>query len=79
MERLRYVARAGAVDPALIVAETVDALVGLRPAASELVPLCRNLVERHLTCAPLWWLCAHLLAKPDAIAHAWDFAEQLCR
>ena len=28
------------------------------------MPLCRNLVERNPTCGPLWWLCAHLLAKP---------------
>ena len=66
MERLRHVARSGGVDPAIVVAETVEALTGLGPAPSELVPLCRNLVERNPTCGPLWWLCAHLLAKPES-------------
>ena len=63
MERLRYVARSGGVDPAMIVAETVDALAACARRPSELVPLCRNLVERNPTCGPLWWLCAHLLAE----------------
>ena len=79
MERLRHVARSGGVDPAVIVAETVDALTSLCPAPSELVPLCRNLVERNPTCGPLWWLCAQLLAKPEAIHAAWTWAEQIER
>lgn len=73
MERLRHVARTSVDDPALIVAETVGALDGLAPGASELVPLCRNLIERHPACGPLWWLCAHLLAGSDGDA-AWDLA-----
>ena len=77
MEQLRHVARSGGADPATIVAETVDALTRLRPAASELVPLCRNLVERNPTCGPLWWLCARLLAKPEAIDAAWTLADEL--
>ena len=79
MERLRHVARSGGADPAVIVAETVDALTSLCPAPSELVPLCRNLVERNPTCGPLWWLCAQLLAKPEAIDAAWTWAEQIER
>ncbi len=79
MERLRHVARSGGADPAVIVAETVDALTTLGPAPSELVPLCRNLVERNPTCGPLWWLCAHLLAKPEALDTAWTWAEQVER
>jgi hypothetical protein len=77
MERLRHVARSGGADPAVIVAETVDALTRLGPAPRELVPLCRNLVERNPTCGPLWWLCAHLLAKPEALPEAWRLAEQI--
>ena len=77
MERLRHVARSEGIDPAIVVAETVEALTGLRPAPSELVPLCRNLVERNPTCGPLWWLCAHLLAKPESVPDAWRLADEL--
>jgi hypothetical protein len=79
MERLRHVARSGDIDPAVVVAETVDALTRLDPAPSELVTLCRNLVERSPTCGPLWWLCAHLLADPDSLACAWQLAEEVER
>jgi hypothetical protein len=79
MERLRHVARSGGGDPAIIVAETVDALTRLCPAPSELVPLCRNLVERNPTCGPLWWLCAHLLATPESLPDAWRLAEEVER
>ena len=37
MERLRHVARSGDIDPAVVVAETADALTRLGPAPSELV------------------------------------------
>ena len=79
MERLRHVARSGGADPALLVAETVDAVTSLCPAPSELVSLCRNLVERNPTCGPLWWLCARWLAKPEALDAAWTWAEELER
>ena len=77
MERLRHVARSGGLDPAIIVAETVDAVTRLGPAPSELVPLCRNLVERNPTCGPLWWLCAHLLTKPEVLSDAWRLADDI--
>ena len=77
MERLRHVARSGGIDPAIVVAETVDAVTSLRPTPSELVPLCRNLVERNPTCGPLWWLCAHLLAKPEGLADAWHLVDEI--
>jgi hypothetical protein len=79
MERLRHVARSGDIDPAVVVAETADALTRLRPAPSELVALCRNLVERNPTCGPLWWLCAHLLANPESLGFAWQLAEEVER
>ena len=79
MERLRYVARSDGVDPATIVAETVEAIAHLRPGPSEMVPLCRNLVERNPTCGPLWWLCAHLLAAPDDLELAWRLADRIER
>jgi hypothetical protein len=77
MERLRYVARSGGGDPTVILAETVEAIARLRPTPSELVPLCRNLVDRNPTCGPLWWLCAHLLANPDEVERGWRLIEEI--
>ena len=71
--------RSGGGDPVIIVAETVDALIRLCPAPSELVSLCRNLVDRNPTCGPLWWLCAHLLARPESIPGVWRLAEEVER
>jgi hypothetical protein len=75
MERLRYVARSGGGDPSSVVGDTVEALRSLAPGPGELVSVCRNLVDRAITCGPLWWLCSHLLANPDALASAWDLAD----
>ena len=75
MERLRYVARSGGGDPASVVVDTVEALRSLSPGPGELVSVCRNLVDRAVSCAPLWWLCSHLLANHDALATAWDLAD----
>jgi len=77
MERLRYVARAGGGDPAVIVAETVEAVRGLAPGPRELVSVCRNLVDRNVTCGPLWWLCARLLSEPEALARGDDLADEI--
>lgn len=35
-----------------------------------LVVACRRIVERHPTCGPLWWLCAHLLVSNDPVGLA---------
>jgi hypothetical protein len=77
MERLRYVARAGGGDPAAIVAETVDAIAGLRPEPSELVPLCRNLLDGHPANGPLWWLCARVLADPAVLGDPWSIVDEI--
>jgi len=75
MERLRHVARCGPADPAVVMAETVEAIAGLRPAPAEMVNGCRQLVLRHPTCGPLWWLGAHLLH--DGIERLWRLAEEI--
>ena len=77
MERLRYVARSGGGDPAMVIADTVEAIRSLAPGPGELVSLCRNLVDRAITCGPLWWLCARLLSEPDALRTAWDLADEI--
>lgn len=73
MERLRFVAQAAGVDPAVVVAETAEAIAHLHPDPAELVTVCRQLVQRNPACGPLWWLSAHLLR--DGIEHLWDLAD----
>lgn len=75
MERLRYVARAGSGDAAIIVGETVEAIARLRPGPAELVTVCRQLVQRNPTCGPLWWLGARLLTGD--LDELWDAADDL--
>lgn len=70
MERLRHLARAGGGDPVAVVREAAGALRGLGNDPAGLVVACRRLVEKHPTCGPLWWLCAHIVtaAEPYAVA-----------
>lgn len=75
MERLRYVARAGSGDAAIIVGETVEAIARLRPGPAELVTLCRQLVQRNPTCGPLWWLGARLLSGD--VEELWDLVDEI--
>jgi hypothetical protein len=75
MERLRYVARAGSGDTALIVGETVEAIARLRPGPAELVTLCRQLVQRNPTCGPLWWLGSRLLSGD--VEDLWDLVDEV--
>jgi len=65
IERLRYVARAGDADPALLAEEAAEALGSLAREPRALVPACRRLLEFHPTCGPLWWVCARLLVADD--------------
>jgi hypothetical protein len=65
IERLRYVARAGDVDPTLLAEEAADALGSLAWDTRALVPAARRLIESHPTCAPLWWVCARVLVADD--------------
>jgi hypothetical protein len=77
MERLRYVARARGTDPAVLVAETAEAIDSLRPEPADLVNLCRRLVDRNPTCAPMWWFCATLLADVSALDRSWELAAEI--
>ena len=70
IEHLRYVARATGADPVSLVNETAQALRGLRSEPAGLVLAARRIVERHPTCAPLWWLCASVLAAADPFEKA---------
>jgi hypothetical protein len=71
IERLRYVARGGWGDPAMLAAEAAWALADLlehEPPAA--VPACRRLLERHPSSGPMWWVAAHVLSARDPVSEA---------
>ena len=73
IERLRYVARAGAVDPAVLVQESAAALAGLDDEPGNLILSARRLLSRHPGSGPLWALCARLLTASDGRRAAYEF------
>ena len=78
IERLRYVARGGWGDPAMLAAEAAWALADLlehEPPAA--VPACRRLLERHPASGPMWWVSARVLSARDPVAEAERCAEEL--
>ena len=75
IEHLRYVARATGAGPVSLVVETAQALRGLRSEPAGLVLAARRIVERHPTCAPLWWLCASVLAAADPFEKAQELSD----
>ena len=77
IERLRYVARAGDVDPSLLAEEAALALGALAAEPRALVPAARRLLEFHPSCAPLWWVCAELLSADRPAARAEELAAAL--
>jgi hypothetical protein len=78
IEHLRYVARATGADPSLVAKEAASALRDMaRMEPAGLVPACRRLIERHLTCGPIWWLSARILASDDPAAAAREAIEEL--
>lgn len=77
IEHLRYIARARGVDAVSLVRETAVALASLRADPPNLVIACRRIVERHVTVAPMWWLCAELLVAEEAERRAWELADAI--
>ncbi|HUF99733.1 MAG TPA: hypothetical protein VMM60_16520 [Ilumatobacter sp.] len=77
IEHLRYIARARGVDSASLVRETAIALGSLRADPANLVIACRRIVERHVTVAPMWWLCAELLVAEAPDRLAWELADAI--
>lgn len=75
IERLRYVARAGAVDPAVLVQESAGALAGLGDEPGDMLLSCRRLLARHPGSGPLWSLCARMLASNDFAAEGYRYAQ----
>ena len=76
-ERLRRIARHSGDDRTLV-AEAADCLAEFDTDPAGLVVTCRRLLQHHPDCAPLWWLCARVLAAPEPSDAAWE-AEGLVR
>lgn len=72
IEHLRYIARARGADPRDLVRETAYALEALHCGPAEKLVACRRILERHADCAPLWWLCSHLVCGHDDAADLID-------
>jgi hypothetical protein len=73
-ERLRAVTRRS-VDDDHLASEAAGALAGFASEPASLVVACRRVLDHHRALAPLWWVCAHILAAPYA-AHAAHVAER---
>jgi hypothetical protein len=79
IERLRYVARAGAgagADAALA-QEAARALAGLGGDHAGLVTACRRLLARHPAAGPLWWLATRVLTSAEPAREARRVAAEL--
>lgn len=77
IERLRYVARSTGAPADLLVRESAIALGAFRDDHAGLVAACRRIVDRHLTCGPLWALCARMLCAPDPMDEARRVVDEL--
>jgi hypothetical protein len=75
-ERLRAVTRRSIADHALA-GEAADALAGFASEPASLVVACRRVLAHHPAHAPLWWVCARILAAPEPVAAAREAARLL--
>jgi hypothetical protein len=77
IERLRAVARASSISPALAVRETAGAIAAVANDPHALVTAGRRMIDRHPTAAPLWWFAARVLTAPDPRAEARRAADEI--
>jgi hypothetical protein len=77
IERLRWVARAEGAGATVLARETAAALASVGDDLPALVTGSRRIIERHPALAPLWWLCARVLAAEDPSKEAWLAAAEL--
>lgn len=54
----------------MLVRESAMALGAFRDDPAGMVAACRRIIDRQLTCGPLWWLCARILCAPEPMAEA---------
>jgi hypothetical protein len=79
MEYLRHVAGAQGADAGDLVHEAAWALGAMAADPQALVLIVRRLVDKHPTCAPLWWLGANVLTALDPVARAHELIEEYDR
>lgn len=77
IERLRYVARATHVPPAILARETALALADFVGDDAGLLIACRRILDRQPTSGPLVWLAAHILGAPNQRQALWNAVEEL--
>ena len=77
IERLRYVARAGAAPDSVLVAEAVPALVSFAGHPGGLLVALRQLIVRQPDAPGLLVLGARMLSAPDPEAAAWALVDEL--
>lgn len=77
IERLRFVARSQGAPADVLVQEAAIALGAFRDDPAGMVAACRRIIDRQLTCAPLWWLCARMLCAPEPMREAHQAVAQL--
>ena len=77
MERLRYVARADGAGIASLVEAAARALAGLDDDHAGLVTGCRQMVDRHPSVGPMWWLTSRMLCADRPRDEAWAVVEAL--
>ena len=75
-ERLRALARSGSDDTSLVV-EAAECLTDFAHDTTQLLTVCRRLLAYHPACAPLWWLCARVVASADPADAARDARRKL--
>ena len=76
IEYLRHVARASGADPSMLISETAAALRAMRLDQPGFVLATRRIVDKHPTCAPLWWLCAGALSALDPSSRLRELAQE---
>lgn len=77
IERLRYVARAGAAPDRILVAESVPALGAFAGRPGAMLVALRQLIVRQPASPGLLGLAAHMVHSLDPIDAGWAFAEVL--
>ena len=77
IEQLRYVARAGGADAALLVQEAASALSVFGNDPGAMLTACRRLLTRQPAVGPLWWMSARMVTAADARAEARSVVEDL--
>ncbi len=70
-------ARSHGAPAEVLARESAIALGAFRDDPAGMLAACRRILDRQLTCGPLWWLCARMLCATDPMAEAYRAVDQL--